>query len=183
MFVKRMLLAALLIVALGPTMALAHGDMGETIPSADTEVKKPPSHLIINFTEPPTKNSVVRVKDGCGDEISDSVDFSDTVAHVFTDEGEPGDWKVSYEVVSAKDGHKTDGGYGFKVLGKKDCSPDGGFDPGGGVGEDASPGPQANDDGGSGGTGNDESSFPVVPVAIGGVGVIALALVARRLAG
>ena len=182
MFAKRMFAAALLLFALGQTPTLAHGDLGETIPSADTELKKPPSHLIINFTEPPTKNSVVRVKDGCGDEITDSVDFTGGVAHVFTDEGQPGAWKVSYEVVSAQDGHKTDGGYGFKVLGKKDCSiPEEKPDPGGN-GEGSGEGPQANEGGGSGDP-DDESSFPVIPVVIGGVGVMALALVARRLAG
>ncbi|HYN37087.1 MAG TPA: copper resistance CopC family protein [Actinomycetota bacterium] len=173
MFVKRMVLAALLIVALGQTTALAHGDLASAIPEPDTELGKPPSHIIINFTEPPTKNSVVKVKDGCGVEITDSVDFSDGTAHVFTDKGEPGDWKVSYEVVSAQDGHKTEGSYGFKILGKKDCST------GGGIGDDL---PKANDGGGSGNL-DDGSSFPVVPVVLGGAGVIALALVARRLAG
>lgn len=181
MFVKRVFLTALLVVALGQTTALAHGDLGDTIPEADDELGKPPSHLIINFTEPPTKNSVIVVKDGCGDEITDSVSFSDGTAHVFTDKGEPGDWEVSYEVVSAQDGHKTDGSYGFKILGKKDCSTEEKPSPGGNGGGSGQ-GPQANDGGGGTG-GGDDSSFPVVPVVLGGAGVIALALVARRLAG
>ena len=178
---KKILAVAYVFLALGSAAASAHGDLGSTTPAADSKLNKAPDHLIINFTEPPTKNSVVKVKDGCGDEITDSVSFSDRVAHVFTDEGQPGKWKVSYEVVSAADGHKSDGGYGFTITGEKDCSP-GEKEPknndsnnGGGSG----PGPQANDGGG----GDDGSSFPVVPVVIGGAGVIALALVARRLAG
>ena len=177
---KRLLLATCMLLLLGSGTALAHGELGKTIPEADSKLNKAPDHLIINFTEPPTKNSVVKVKDGCGDEITDSVSISDNVAHVFTDEGRPGKWKVSYEVVSAADGHKTDGGYGFTVTGKKDCSPE---EPKNNDGENGNggsgPGPQAND----GGDGDDGSSFPVVPVVIGRVGVIALALVARRLAG
>ena len=180
MVLKRILPVAFVLLMLGPGAASAHGDLGTTIPAAGSRLGKPPDHLIINFTEPPTKNSVVKVKDGCANNITDSVSFSDKVAHVFTDEGQPGKWKVSYEVVSAADGHKSDGGYGFTVSGKKDCPPEEeptNEDKNGGNG--SGPGTQAKDGNG----GDDEGSFPVIPVVIGGAGVIALALVARRLAG
>ena len=173
---RRILPVAFVLLVLGSGAASAHGDLGSTTPAAGSKLGKPPDHLIINFTEPPTKNSVVKVKDGCGNSITDSVSFSDKVAHVFTDEGQPGKWKVSYEVVSAADGHKSDGGYGFIVTGKKDCSAE--EEPKNEEGG-SGPGPQAKDGNGR----DDDGSFPAIPVAIGGAGVIALALVARRLAG
>ena len=180
MRMRKMIPLVLMALALWPAVAFAHGDISSSIPKADESLKKAPDHLIINFTEPPAKSSVVQVKDGCGTQIADSVDFEDLVAHVFTEDGQPGKWKVSYKVLSTQDGHKSSGSYGFTVKGKKDCTPDdnSGGNGNGGNGAAGGTNPQA---GGNGG--DDEGSFPVVPVAIGSVGVIGLALVARRLAG
>ncbi|MDQ4142793.1 MAG: copper resistance protein CopC [Actinomycetota bacterium] len=169
-----------LAMALTPVTALAHGDLQSTIPEAGSKSKKPLDHIIINFTEPPTNNSVVRVKDGCDRQIVEELDFEDKAAHVYLSKGQPGKWRVSYDVVSAVDGHKSDGSYSLTVAGKADCSQKsngngGRADP---ADEATGPGPQA-----GGGGGEDESSFPVVPVALGSVGVIALALLARRLSG
>lgn len=183
MSMRKLIPLAMMALALWPAAAFAHGDISSSIPKADETLKKAPDHLIINFTEPPAKSSVVLVKDGCGTQIADSVDFEDRVAHVFTEDGQPGKWKISYKVLSTADGHKSSGSYGFTVDGKKDCTADdnsggngnGGTGAGGGTGGGTNP--QA------GGNGGDEGSFPVVPVAIGSVGVIGLALVARRLAG
>jgi len=174
---KATLLVLLLVIAWSP-VARAHGDLVSTIPKQDSKLKKPPDHLIINFTEPPAKGSVVTVRDGCRDDVVDELDFEERVGHVFLSEGRPGDWKVSYKVISAADGHKTAGSYSLTVAGKADCSekpPKDEPPKDNGSGE----GPQATGDGGD----DDESSFPVVPVALGSLGVIALALVARRLSG
>ena len=181
MSMRKLIQLVLMALALWPAAAFAHGDISSSIPKADESLKKAPDHLIINFTEPPAKSSVVQVKDGCGTQIADSVDFEDLVAHVFTEDGQPGKWKVSYKVLSTADGHKSSGSYGFTVEGKKDCTANdksGGNGNGNGSTGAGGTNPQA---GGNGG--DDEGSFPVVPVAIGSVGVIGLALVARRLAG
>lgn len=182
---RALFVLALLLVALVPGIARAHGDLESTIPEAGSKVDKAPDHIIINFTEPPTRASVVEVRDGCKDDIIDEAYFEERVAHVFLTDGEPGKWKVSYRVVSAADGHKTEGSYALTVAGKSDCSNEAPDD--GGNGKDA-----GNDNGGDGDAGTasgprgpagNESSFPLVPVALGTVGVIALALVARRLSG
>ena len=175
---------SLLLVALVAAPAFGHGELESTIPEENSTLKRPTDHIIINFTEPPAKPSVVAVRDGCNDDIIDEVEFEDRVAHVFLTKGEPGRWKVSYQVVSAADGHRTKGSYSLNVKGKADCSPgsgDGGGDgagDGGGDGDGTAAGP-----GGPGGTSEDESSFPIVPIALGSAVVIALALVARRLSG
>ena len=182
MSLKKIVLVALLVLPLGQGVAYAHGDISSSNPEADSSVKKAPGHLIINFTESPTKSSVVKVKDGCGTEIVDNLDFSQKTAHVFVEDGRPGKWKVSYKVLSADDGHRTSGSYGFTVNGKEDCASDGGNSSGGNNnGSEGGPGDQAA--GGPGNEEDDESSFPVVPIAIGSVGVIGLALIARRLSG
>lgn len=170
-------------VVLAAAPAYSHGDVGSTIPEAGSTLKGPPDHLIINFTEPPAKPSVVVVHDGCNDNIIDEVEFEDRVAHVYLTDGQPGTWKVSYQVVSAADGHRTKGSYALKVQGKADCSdkPENGG--GGGNGNDAGDEGTAAGPRGGGGTDADESPFPMVPVALGSAAVIVLALVARRLSG
>lgn len=161
--------------------ATAHGDLQSTIPEKGSKLKRPPDHLIINFTETPAKQSVVSVKDGCKDDVVDVLEFEEKVAHIFLTEGQPGKWTVSYDVISAVDGHRTDGSYTLTVTGKSDCSGKGGSGP---ADNGTGPGNQAEGGDGSGdGGGEDESSFPVVPVALGSVGLIALALIARRLSG
>ena len=182
MRMRKLIPLVLMALALWPAAASAHGDISSSIPKADESLKKAPDHLIINFTEPPAKSSVVQVKDGCGTQIADSVDFEDLVAHVFTEDGQPGKWKVSYKVLSTADGHKSSGSYGFTVEGKKDCTA-GGNSGGNGNGGNGTGGGTGGSNPQAGGNGDDEGSFPVVPVAIGSVGVIGLALVARRLAG
>ena len=174
--------AAVLLMVMGNSLAQAHGDLKSTIPAADSKLKKAPEHLIINFTEPPTKDSVVRVRDGCNFNIIDEVDFENSVAHVFVSDGQPGKWKVSYDVISAADGHRTGGSYGFEVTGKAVCSPQKGLLSPKKTDQGQAPGPQAGGRGDDRG-GRDDGSFPVVPIALGGAAVIALALVARRVAG
>lgn len=172
----------LVIVALGvllaPARVHAHGELQGTIPEPGSKLDKPPDHLVINFTEPPTNQSVVTVTDGCGGDVVDVLDFQERTAHVFLKRAEPGRWKVSYQVISSSDGHKTDGSYALTVAGKAQCS----GDVGKGKGPRGGPGPQAGGEPGGDGEG-DESSFPIVPVALGTAGLVALALVVRRLSG
>ncbi len=159
--------------------AFAHGDLHGTVPEKGSTLARAPDHLIINFTEPPAEQSVVSVTDGCSDEVIDELEFDGKAAHVFLSKGQPGKWKVSYKVVSAVDGHRTNGSYALKVTGKRECSGTGGA-PDGPDKDGSGPGPQAGEDGDPD---EEESSFPVVPVALGSLGLVALALVARRLSG
>ena len=176
---RALLGTACLVLALWASPAGAHGDLQSTIPEKGSKLEKVPDHLIINFTEAPTKQSLVSVKDGCKDEVVDELQFDGNVAHVFLSKGQPGKWKVSYKVVSAIDGHRTNGSYSLDVTGQADCSANnGGSDP---DDKGAGPGPNAADP--DNGEDGDESSFPVVPVVIGSLGLVALALVARRLSG
>lgn len=176
-------LIVLAFAALFQGTALAHGDLESTIPEADSKLKKPTDHIIINFTEPPAKASSVEVVDGCKDDIIEEVDFEERVAHVFLSEGQPGRWKVSYQVVSAADGHKTDGSYSLTVAGKADCSDKGGGKDDANGGDDDSDGTGSGPSAGGDDPDEEGSSFPVVPVIIGTAVLLALALLARRLSG
>ncbi len=176
---KVALVVGILLVILAPTGAHAHGDLEGTIPKPGSKLEKPPDHLIINFTEAPTKQSVVTVRDGCRNDVVEDVAFEDRTAHVFLDAAEPGRWNIEYEVISSSDGHKTDGSYELQVKGKRVCAV---RTPPGGTGEGKGRGPEARGDIDED-EGDDEGSFPVVPVALGTGGVVALALVIRRLSG
>ena len=173
------MLGALALVLLVPVAALGHGELESEIPEAGSKVNGPPSHLILNFTEPPTKDAVFKVEDGCGRDVLREAFVEGNVGHVFLEKGgQPGKWEVSYEVVSATDGHETSGSYPLTVTGKADCSkppPDKEGDGGANGGAAAPTGANQDDD--------DGGSFPVLPVGLGVIAVIALALIARRAAG
>ena len=172
------LVVGFVLLVLAPGSAHGHGELQGTIPEPGSKLQKAPAHLVINFTEPPTKQSIVTVDDGCREDVVEEVDFQDRTAHVYLRKAQPGRWKVSYEVISSIDGHRTDGSYALTVAGKADCSKDKDE----GKGDGGGPGPQAGGDTG-GDTEDDESSFPIVPVALGTGGLVALALVVRRLSG
>jgi copper resistance protein C len=153
--------------------AAGHGEIESTFPKAGSTLERAPDHVLINFTEAPTPDGVVEVKDGCGVNVISQALFDDRVVHIFLRDAQPGKWSVSYRVVSAVDGHETSGGYGFTVAGNQDCSSEGGGRSGskqdrGGGGPAA--GGSSDDDGGS---------FPVVPVALGSFAIVGIALAAR----
>jgi methionine-rich copper-binding protein CopC len=178
-----LLAAAIIAVALGASPAFAHGDLKSTNPAKDSKVKKVPLSVSAIFTEPPTQDSVLDVVDGCGDKVGAHVAINgDTVtAHIV--EAQPGDWTASYRVVSAIDGHLTEGSWKFSVAGKADCSAkasgntegtkDGANSDGSGQ-QDVSNEAQASSESTS-----DDSSFPIIPVAIGAVVLIGIAAAVR----
>lgn len=185
---RTLMLPAVLLFALAfPGHAWAHGEIDSAIPEPESSVGRPPNHLIINFTEAPTKDAVFKVVDGCGNELIDETKTTveDRVGHLYLDKGgQPGEWKVSYKIVSAVDGHPSKGSYTLDVQGKKDCSAPEPSEDGGGNGGGAGGGDQAAGDGEPTSDTEDEgSSFPIVPVALGTVAVIAVAFLARRAAG
>lgn len=160
---------ALLALA-GP--AHAHGDLQATDPGLDAKVAKAPDSVAITFTEAPTAQAVLKVRDGCKRDVTQGIEVTDATATVRVALGQPGRWEVSYRVISALDGHETKGSYGFTVAGRRDCTPDKPT-PGPGAEETlAAPTDDAGEPSGSG--------APVVPIAIGAVVLIALAFLVRR---
>jgi methionine-rich copper-binding protein CopC len=179
MTLKRSALFLVAIAALwllAPATASAHGGLEESDPAANARLKQPPGRVTMAFSELPSKDSVMKVVDGCKRDVvlNTAVAGSDLVSAV--DDGEPGTWKASYRVISAEDGHLTKGSFTFTVAGKKDCSPDDGGKDGGDATE-AAPEPPA------GPTGDDGGSVPVVPIALGATGLVVIGVVVRRVSG
>jgi methionine-rich copper-binding protein CopC len=160
----------------GGSHALAHGEVEDETPPEGANLNKTPRHVYVTFTEAPTKDGRLEVFDGCGDMVISRLQFLDTTLHAdIKKETHPGKWRVTYNVISAEDGHKTNGAYRFDVKGAKgDCSPD--------------PDPDETDDPDDG-TADGEfplvkdegSGFPVVPVALGAVVLIGLAFAVRKM--
>lgn len=168
---RPVLLAFLLGVTLVPTAVWAHGDVTTSAPAPGDRVDEPPAEISISFTEPPTKDGRYSVLDGCGAEVLSGVEGKGTEKTLVVSGGSAGKWKVSYNVISATDGHRSSDSYSFTVAGKKECEPETDESPSIG---DAAP-PVSPDD--------DPASFPMVPVAIGAAivaGAIALRLLGSR---
>lgn len=102
--------------------AWAHGDIERLRPEPEQVKTKAPDHVMLTFTEAPTKDARVAVNDGCGREMTREKYVQGRTLHVFLEKGQPGRWQVSYNVISAIDGHKTNGQYSFTVEGEADCS-------------------------------------------------------------
>ena len=162
---------ALLSLFLLPSVALAHGDATTSNPAAGRRLDAVPSRIDIDFSEPPTKDSKYAVRDGCRSDVFAGVEGKGEKKTLNVAGGQPGTWTVSYNVISATDGHQTQDRFTFKVAGKKECrEPSNRETPG----DDGAlpPGPE-----------DDPGSFPVVPVAIGGaivLGAIAIRFMSSR---
>jgi methionine-rich copper-binding protein CopC len=156
--------------------AWGHGREIKTDPKRNAELGRPPAAVTIELTEAATDDAVVEVADGCNENITAHIAVSEETITAHLAQGQPGEYHVDWSVVSAVDGHPTKGAFEFSVKGKPDCSGNGG----GGGGED---GGDADGTGGGGAAAppapEDDSSFPVVPVGLGVLGVIAIGLGAR----
>ena len=149
--------------------AFAHGDIERLRPAAEEVKGKAPDHVMITFTEAPTKDGRVQVVDGCGVEMTREKYVQGRTLHVFLNEGQPGKWNVSYNVISAVDGHKTNGQYSFTVQGEAACG---------------EPAPEASETAAEPSGDTDTASGPDttptseesggIPVAVVGIGVLAL---------
>jgi methionine-rich copper-binding protein CopC len=164
----------LLIVAAGT--AFAHGGLQASSPEDGARVSRAPRRVSMTFSEAPSKDSVLEVVDGCRRDVvgAISVEGNDLVGAI--GEAQPGKWKARYRVISAEDGHLTKGTLSFTVAGKKDCNPNG-------DGDNATEVPAGDGDESRGSAtppGDDGSSFPVVPVAVGAAGLVLVGLVVRR---
>ena len=166
--------AFLLVLAIaGP--AAAHGDKVKTDPPEGAMMKTVPGRVSITLSEAPTPQAKMQLTDGCGRQVARSVAVrgADIVASVSN--AQPGRWKASFRAISSVDGHESEGSWAFRVAGDKDCSQDetSGDEPGGDDEVEA---------GGDTGplTRSRESSFPVVPVAIGAAILLLAAFLVRR---
>ena len=151
----------------------AHGDIQATNPEPESKVRRAPRSVAVTFTEAPTAQAVLNVTDGCKRDVGQGVDVADATATVRVATGQPGKWQVSYRVISSLDGHQTRGRYSFTVAGKKDCTPD--EDPT----DDPGDGPTQAADGDTDEP-EESSGAPVIPIALGAIGLIAVALIVRR---
>ena len=163
-----------------PSSALAHGERVTTRPEEGATQKKAPDHVMVSLTEAPSDRNSVSVLDGCQRDIVDEVYTQGKTLHVLLDKGQPGEWLVDYKVISKEDGHKTADAFVFSVAGEADCSATQDpetpeekdvTDP------DETAAPDTGPDGSS--STSDETSLPIVPIAIGVVVLLALAFGAR----
>lgn len=138
--------------------------------------------VAVDLSEPPTDGSLFKVTDGCDRNVAShvTVEGNKLVAHL--EEGRPGKWKAAYQIVSAADGHPSDGSWSFTVEGDADC----------GEGDESTTETPAPSDSSTGGSGDvsepeddteragtlasdsNDGSFPVIPVIPVVVGAIAV---------
>lgn len=159
-----------------PPAAQAHGDVESSVPSSGSRLRRLPDSVSVRLAEPPAPGSDLVVVDGCGQTVSDRaavVATSNLVVPVSG--GEPGRWNVKVRSLSSVDGHVVREAFTFTVGGTKDC-PAGGSTKGNGSNSDdqvqlGDPRPPIE---------NEDASFPLVPVAVGIVVLIGLAVALRR---
>lgn len=149
--------------------ALAHGDIERLRPEPEAVRTNAPDHVMITFTEAPTKDGRVQVLDGCGIEMTRERYVQGRTLHVFLNEGQPGRWGVSYNVISAVDGHKTNGEYSFSVNGEPACG-----EPAPDATETAAEPPDDIDTASETDTTPTSDESAGIPVAVVGIGILAL---------
>jgi methionine-rich copper-binding protein CopC len=163
--------------------ARAHSELESSRPAGGANLNNPPGHIVLRFSETPSKDSIVTVADGCTKNLVDDSFVAGKAFHAQIEGGTGGRYLVEYALISAEDGHATEGSFAFNVKGAADCSADE---------------PDDKDDGASGGdkdqnddaddtaaadtdpaSDEDDSSSPMVPILIGGLAAIVIAAVAR----
>ncbi len=117
-----MLVAMALVIATSATPALAHAELKSSNPRRGASLSRPPQDVVIDFTEPPTASANVVVTDGCKRDVAGEIVTEATELRASLDDGEPGKWRVRFDVVSALDGHPTSDSFTFEVQGEPDCS-------------------------------------------------------------
>jgi copper transport protein len=118
--------AAAVLLAMGvligpePIPVAAHAELVESDPAAGASLPEPPDAISLTFTEPiDPATASVRLLGTQQDAIAGvgevMVDAARTTAEVTVPVLEPGVYTVSYQVVSAVDGHATSGLFAFLV--------------------------------------------------------------------
>ena len=175
-------------LCLGATAAFGHGETVKTDPKKNVTVAAVPQSVAVDLSEPPTNGSLFKVTDGCARNVAAhvTVEGNKLVAHI--DKGQPGKWKAEYQIVSAADGHPSDGSWTFTVEGEAACDED--------IDESSTGGPaptesSTGDSGavsepedtervaGTPASDSDDGSFPVIPVVVGAIAVLGAAAFVR----
>ena len=133
------------LLALAPAApASAHAAYRSSNPANGATVSAPPSQVTAEFTEPVTRDSWLEVVDPCGQVVSGaSQPFNDTIT-VSMSGSRSGTYTVNFSVLSALDGHGTDGSFSFSSTGGDPCpgsEPPPEPPPGGNGGNNPGPGP------------------------------------------
>jgi copper resistance protein C len=176
-----MLAAAAALLLVLPTSASAHSELVGSRPADGSTVDKPPEHIVLSFSETPTNDSVVTVSGECSKNLADDSFVAGQKFHVQIVDGTGGKYEVNYSLVSAEDGHATEGSFSFTVKGPADCSKDeskGGDTAGQGDPDDDA----ASDDEAASDTepaSDEDDSSPLVPILLVGLGIIVIAALAR----
>lgn len=146
---KRVWIAALSLVLASAAPALAHAAYESSDPDDGSSVSSPPSRVIADFTEPLTEGSTLAVYDPCGQQVDnrDSLVASDRLTVTMSGRYR-GVYSARFDVVSAVDGHPTNGTFTFAVTEGEAC-------PGDDAGDD-----EPNEGAGGGGRGKSGSNGP-----------------------
>lgn len=111
-----------LLLLMGASLALAHGELERTDPEAGAVLKAPPAEVSIDLTETPTDASNLKVLDGCGRNVIEQAEVKGKSLVASIQEAQPGAWLASWRILSDEDGHVTNGSITFRVRGAPDCS-------------------------------------------------------------
>lgn len=152
----------------------AHGDIESAHPTQGSKVSQPPREVSVHLAEPAAQGSTLVVTDGCKEQVGGEAQIDGEMFTVPIEGGRPGRWNVKVRSISSVDGHLVKESFSFTVRGKKDCSPEAaptGNDDTDDEVELGDPQPPLE---------NDETSFPIVPFALGTVVLVGLAVALRR---
>jgi methionine-rich copper-binding protein CopC len=186
------LLISLIAVAIVAAPAGAHGVLHHADPAPDSRAKEVPTEVSAILTEAPVPSGKFVVTDGCDRKVNDSFDVDGVTVTAAIGDAQPGAWKVRFDFISKVDGHRYSEDYAFAVAGKRDCSPpeeteepvsqDEPYDDstGSGAGADEDQALPSDGDGNATSPASDEGSFPIVPLALGTVVLVGVAVLARR---
>jgi methionine-rich copper-binding protein CopC len=178
---------AVAILCLGTGAAWAHGDKVKTDPKKNARVAIP-RMVSVTLSEAPVPQSQLLITDGCGNDVTGEVSVEGETLQASINEAQPGKWKAAYRAVSAVDGHHTEDDWSFTVQGTADCDGDSeeveqtdepSVEPTETADEEATSAAGDDNSGTTNTSGSEGSSFPVVPVVLGGVALVAVAAVVR----
>jgi methionine-rich copper-binding protein CopC len=176
---------AAVIMCLGMATAWAHGDVVKMDPKKNASVELP-EVVAVTLTEAPVPQSKLAITDGCGRDVTGEVTVRGEILQASIDDAQPGEWTAAFRAVSAVDGHQSEADWSFTVEGTADC--DGDTEEIAPTDDPSHEPTESSDDASSNAAGDDsttnssdseEGSFPVVPVVIGGVALVAVAAAVR----
>ncbi len=119
---KALLVMVVAYVGLSQVAALAHGEIAGSDPADGARLKSPPKEVSVTYSEAPADADRFKVTDGCGNKVVQTASVEGDAITAQIVGGEPGSWLVEWKIVSAEDGHPSDGSISFRVAGKPDCA-------------------------------------------------------------